>query len=79
MVFVVEYDRSTQQTLLFLRFSDGERAAAQDARLKRELELLEQGMLFKREVVLLEAGSLAQLRRTHERYMKNMPEGVSVT
>ena len=55
MIFLIEYDRPTRHTLLFKTFGDDQRQAAQDERLRLELELNQRGLLFDREVVLLEA------------------------
>jgi hypothetical protein len=77
MIFLIEYDRATRHTLLFKTFKDEERLAAQDERLKLELELNRHGLLLDREVVLLEARDERHLRRTHDRYFEHLPEGVS--
>jgi hypothetical protein len=77
MIFLIEYDRPTRRTLLFKTFKDKQRHAAQDERLRLELELNHQGLLLDREVVLLEARDERHLRRTHDRYFEHLPEGVS--
>jgi hypothetical protein len=77
MIFLIEYDRATRRTLLFKTFKDEHRLAAQDERLKLELELNRQSLLLDREVVLLEARDERHLRRTHDRYFEHLPEGVS--
>ena len=76
MIFLIEYDRATRRTLLFRTFSDAERHAAQDERLRLELELNQHGLLLDREVVLLEARDTQHLRRTHDRYFEHLPERV---
>ena len=77
MIFLIEYDRPTRHTLLFKTFTDEQRHAAQDERLRLELELNCRGLLLDREVVLLEARDEQHLRRTHDRYFEYLPEGVS--
>ena len=77
MIFLIEYDRPTRRTLLFKTFGDDQRQAAQDERLRLELELNQQGLLLDREVVLLEARDAQHLRRTHDRYFEHLPEPVS--
>jgi hypothetical protein len=76
VIFLIEYDRPTRRTLLFKTFEDDQRHAAQDERLKLELELNQLGLLLDREVVLLEARDAQHLRRTHDRYFENLPERV---
>ena len=76
MIFLIEYDRPTRQTLQFKRFEDEKRLEAQNERLRIELDLNSRGLLLKREVVLLEALDEQGLRRTHERYFENLPEQV---
>jgi hypothetical protein len=76
MIFLIEYDRPTRRTLIFKTFGDDQRLAAQDERLRLELELNQQGLLLDREVVLLEARDAQQLRRTHDRYFENLPDHV---
>ena len=77
MIFLIEYDRSTRRTLLFKTFGDNQRHAAQDERLRLELELNRHGLLLDHEVVLLEALDTQHLRRTHDRYFEHLPESVS--
>ncbi len=76
MIFLIEYDRPTRRTLLFKTFDDSERIKAQNDRLQIELDLNRRGLLLEREVVLLEARDEQALRRTHERYFENLPEGM---
>ena len=77
MIFLIEYDRRSRRTLRFQTFEDEQRHAAQDERLRLELQLNQCGLLFDREVVLLEARDAEHLRRTHDRYFEHLPEGVS--
>ena len=77
MIFLIEYDRPTRRTLLFKTFGDDQRHAAQDERLRLELELNQNGLLLDREVVLLEARDTKHIRRTHDRYFEHLPERVS--
>ena len=76
MIFLIEYDRRTRRTLVFKTFEDDQRQAAQDERLRLELQLNRRGLLLEREVVLLEARDTEHLRRTHDRYFEHLPEGV---
>ena len=76
MIFLVVYERPTRRTHLFKTFDDTERQKAQDERLEIELDLHRRGLLLQREVVLLDARDERRLRRTHERYFQNLPEGV---
>lgn len=77
MIFLIEYDRRSRRTLLFKTFEDQQRHAAQDERLRLELQLNQSGLLLDREVVLLEARDAEHLRRTHDRYFEHLPESVS--
>lgn len=77
MIFLIEYDRRSRRTLLFKTFEDQQRPAAQDERLRLELQLNQSGLLLDREVVLLEARDAEHLRRTHDRYFEHLPESVS--
>ena len=77
MIFLIEYDRPTRRTLLFKTFGDDQRQAAQDERLRLELELIQDSLLLDREFVLLEARDTKHLRRTDDRYFEHLPEPVS--
>ena len=77
MIFLIEYDRRPRRTLLFKTFGDEQRHAAQDERLRLELQLNQRGLLLDREVVLLEARDTEHLLRTHGRYFERLPETVS--
>ena len=74
MIFLIDYDRPTGRTLRFKTYDDSERQTAQHDRLQIELDLNRQGLLLEREVVLLEARDERALRRTHERYFRNLPQ-----
>ena len=74
MIFLIDYDRPTGRTLRFKTYDDSERHMAQHDRFQNELDLNRQGLLLEREVVLLEARDERALRRTHERYFRNLPE-----
>ena len=80
MIFLVDYDRPTERTLLFKTFDDSERQKTHDQRLQLELDLHKQGLLLtRREVVLLEARDAQALKRTHDRYFANLPEDAELT
>lgn len=51
-------------------YDDAERTAAENARLRRELELHESGV--HREVVLIQAESELALKETHRRYFEDI-------
>jgi len=74
MIFLIDYDRSTGRTVRFKTYADSERHAAQQDRLRVELELNSQGLLLEHEVLLLEGRDEQTLRRTHERYFRHLPE-----
>ena len=76
MIYLIEYDRPTRNTLLFKTFDDADLPQARRERLQRELELNRIGLLMQHEVVLLQASSEQLLRRTHDRYFENLPEEV---
>jgi hypothetical protein len=69
MIFLIEYDRPQGRIVTLTTFTDAERVAAQDARIKTELALNRTGV--DHEVVLLEAGSEEALRLTHRRYFES--------
>jgi hypothetical protein len=66
MIFLIEYDRTDARLVSLREFADTDRAAANSARLARELEL--HGLPVNREVVVLGADRLDTLKRTHARY-----------
>jgi len=72
MLFLIEYDRPSGTLVQFRKFEDTERQAAQDARLELELKLNHEDL--QREVVILEAPSEEDVRHTHGRYFKGLPE-----
>ena len=72
MIFLIEYDRSEGNIVEFRRFDNSQRAEAQHARLKTELELNRQGL--RHEVVLIDAESEEMLRKTHGRYFESARE-----
>ena len=74
MILLIDYDRPTGRTLLFKTYDDSDRHQAQHDRLQVEIELNRQGLLLEHEVVFLEALDEQALRRTHERYFRNLPE-----
>ena len=74
MIFLIDHDRASGRTLLFKTYNDTDRRTAQEDRLQLELSLSRQGLLLGREVLLLEARDEQTLRRTHERYFRNLPE-----
>jgi hypothetical protein len=66
MIYLIDYDWKLGRLISMRCYAEAHRAAAQDARLKLELDLLAGQQ--EREVVLLQAGDEAALRRTHQRY-----------
>ena len=72
MVFLIEYDRRAGRLVSLTEFEDSDRAAAEDARLARELVL--NHTRTNREVVLLQARDLDALKRTHKRYFATLKE-----
>ena len=72
MLFLIEYDRNRGEIITFEKFGDSERPTAEEARLKKELELNHLGV--EREVVLMEAATEEALRRTHRRYFEDLAE-----
>lgn len=72
MIFLIEYDRNRGEVITFEKFHNSERQDAEEARLKKELELNRLGV--EREVVLMEAATEEALRRTHRRYFENLDE-----
>jgi hypothetical protein len=75
VLFLIEYDRSSATTLKLLEYQDQERAAAQTARLERELDINRANV--DHEVVLLEASNLDALRKTHARYFDDIETMIS--
>lgn len=70
MLFLIEYDRTRGKIVAIQRFSDLQRATAENARFQLELKL---NLLGKdHEIVILEAASEKALRRTHRRYFEDL-------
>jgi hypothetical protein len=72
MLFLIEYDRDEGRIVTIRSFGDSEREAAEDARLKLELNLNLKDI--ENEVVLLDAATEGALRRTHRRYFETLTE-----
>ena len=70
MIFLIHYNRSAGQIVNIKEFEEYQRAQAEDARLKMELDLI--GTKDGDEVCLLEAGSIEALRKTHRRYFESL-------
>ena len=70
MIFLIHYNRSAGEIVKLKEFNESERAQAQDARLKMELDLI--GKKDGDEVCLLEADSIEALKRTHRRYFESL-------
>lgn len=66
MIYLIDYDWKRGRLVGMKCFDETDRQAAQEARLRLELELLDDKQ--EREVVLLQAESEAALRLTHQRY-----------
>jgi hypothetical protein len=75
MIFLIEYNRSEGRIVTFRDFADSQRREAEDLRLNIELVLNHKGVGH--EVVLLEAENKDALRRTHQRYFKDLREILS--
>jgi hypothetical protein len=75
MIFLIEYDRPSGLLVSLEDFDDGERQAAEQLRLQRELELNLQGLHH--EVVLLEAANKDAIQRTHKRYFMSAEQIVT--
>ena len=72
MIFLLQYDRKAGHLKRLDCFDDDARAQASEARLCLELDLLKRGA--DDEVVVLEAESESDLRKTHNRYFRNLTE-----
>ena len=72
MIYLIEYDRKSDKLVRMVHFQHAERRAAEEERLRLELELLSAGI--SREVVLLEASNEDELRKTHRRYFERLEE-----
>jgi hypothetical protein len=75
MIFLIEYNRSEGRIVTFRDFADSQRREAEDLRLGIELDLNHKGV--DHEVVLLEAENEDALRRTHQRYFKDLRQILS--
>ncbi len=74
MIFLIDYDRNTQQRVRFKSYIDADRAQAVADRLAWDTEVFPTGL--HREVVLLQAEDEAAVRRTHQRYFECMDPAV---
>jgi hypothetical protein len=70
MIYLIHYNRSAGEIVKLKEFDKSQRAQAEDARLKMELDLI--GKKDGDEVCLLEAGSIEALKRTHRRYFESL-------
>ena len=70
MIFLIEYDRSRGKLANITAYANSDRAAAENARLFRELELHATGVHL--EIVLLQAESELALKETHRRYFEDI-------
>ena len=75
MIFLIQYNRRQGEVILLKKFSDSEKAVADSARLRLELQLKESRI--NDEVVVLQADSETALSHTHGRYFKDLA-GLSV-
>jgi len=75
MIFLIEYNRSEGRIVTFRDFADSQRREAENLRLNIELDLNRKGV--DHEVVLLEAENEDALRRTHQRYFKDLRQILS--
>ena len=72
MIFLIEYNRPEGRIVKFERFENSERLAAEDLRLRIELDLRRRSV--NHEVVLLDAASEDALRRTHRHYFEDVSQ-----
>jgi hypothetical protein len=72
MIFLIDYDRQAGNIVRIEEFDSSQRNLASQVRLDLEIELFTQGVV--REVVLLEADSLEALKKTHNRYFRNVSD-----
>lgn len=72
MYFLVEYDRSAGALVSLATYESGDYQSAARDRLALEVKLLCESRSF--EVVLLEADDEEALRKTHNRYFRNISE-----
>jgi hypothetical protein len=72
MIFLIQYDRDEGHLVKLRSFDDTERTAADETRLRLELDLKSRGV--DDEVVILEAPNEQALRQTHRRYFENLQE-----
>ena len=70
MIYLIHYHRSAGEIVKLQEFEEYQRAQAEDARLKMELDLI--GKKDGNEVCLLEARSIEALKRTHRRYFESL-------
>jgi hypothetical protein len=70
MIYLIHYNRSAGEIVKLKEFDKSQRAQAEDARLKMELDLI--GKKDGDEVCLLEAGSIEALKGTHRRYFETL-------
>lgn len=72
MIFLIEYDRAIGHIVKLVKFSDSDRAKAEESRLELELSLKSKGI--EHEVVLLDAMTEEALRQTHRRYFESLDD-----
>jgi hypothetical protein len=72
VIYLLEYDRQSGALLRLDIFTSAERGKASKARLELEIDLLQAGISH--EVVLLEAESEEALRKTHNRYFRDVSD-----
>ena len=72
MIFLIEYERARGRIVTMRSFDDSEIEAAEEMRLKLEIDLNAKRLL--NEVVLLEATSEEALRKTHRRYFEDLSQ-----
>lgn len=72
MIFLLEYDRQAGKLVRLDEFDSSQRGEASKARFDLEIALFKEGV--SREVVLLEAGSVDALRKTHNRYFRDLSD-----
>jgi len=70
MIFLIEYSKNESKLVNFRTFADSDRKKAEEERLRIELSLKDEGLSH--EVVLIEAIDEKTLRRTYQRYFRDL-------
>jgi hypothetical protein len=76
VIFLIHFDPTTGTLLSMQTFSEGQRALADETRLRMELDEHAQGIM--REIVTLESPTEAHIRKTHRGYFETLEELVKL-